>query len=95
MPMCLQAFQCLETLHSLEGGIRGLRRLFSAGAEANDEEAVVRKVNMLVDKVCERVDKADLAHTFKIGERIFLRRLGCRRKTHRKLTCRLLTLNGR
>ena len=68
--MCihLQAYQCLETLHNLEGGVRGLRRLFSGGAEANEEEALIRKVNMLVDKVCERVDKTDLAHKFKIGE---------------------------
>ena len=64
----MQAFSCLETLHGLDEGVRALRRLFPGGSEAGPkDEAAMGKVNLLVEKVCERVDRPELAVKFKIG----------------------------
>ncbi|XP_063722149.1 intraflagellar transport protein 140 homolog isoform X2 [Symsagittifera roscoffensis] len=63
-----KAFSCLETLHGLDEGVRALRRLFPGGSEAGPkDEAAMGKVNLLVEKVCERVDRPELAVKFKIG----------------------------
>jgi len=63
-----KAFHCLETLHGLEDGVRALRRLFPGGSDGgpNNEQTMV-KVNMLVEKVCERIDRPDVADKFRIG----------------------------
>ncbi|XP_075256505.1 intraflagellar transport protein 140 homolog isoform X3 [Convolutriloba macropyga] len=63
-----KAFHCLETLHGLEEGVRALRRLFPGGSDSGpNNEQIMMKVNMLVDKVCERVERPELADKFKIG----------------------------
>ena len=56
-------------MNALEDGVKALRRLFPGGSDGGpNNEQVIKKVNLLVEKVCERIEKPELAEKYRISE---------------------------